>query len=185
MGGAASIRDPHFFDSPAAWLGRYNTGMSGAAEAVAREFVRAINRQDGQALAALMTEEHCFTDSLGNSVRGRAAMRAGWVGYFKMAPDYAIAVEESYGDEIGREAGPSTPSAAADSAQDDRLLSNGVVVLLGVAAGTYTKDGMLRAENRWETPVAIRARIEDGLVAEWRVYADNEPMRVKMRGAGA
>jgi hypothetical protein len=27
------------------------------------------------------------------------------------------------------------------------------------------------------TPAAFRALIEDGKVAEWRVYADNEPLR--------
>jgi hypothetical protein len=58
--------------------------------------------------------------------------------------------------------------------------------MLGVARGTYSPDGQLRAENRWETPAAWRALVEygpaeDGLVAEWRVYADNEPMRRLMR----
>ena len=38
----------------------------------------------------------------------------------------------------------------------------------------------LNPENRWQTPVAIRASVEDGLVAEWRVYADNEPIRKVM-----
>jgi len=52
-----------------------------------------------------------------------------------------------------------------------------------VAQGTYSPDGRLRAESRWETPAAFRAFVEDGLVAEWRVYADNEPLRQKMRKA--
>jgi uncharacterized protein (TIGR02246 family) len=133
--------------------------MSDSAESVARAFVRAINRQDAEGLAGLMTPEHRFVDSLGGGTGGRENMRAGWVGYFRMVPDYSIAVEECYSD------GP-------------------VVVMLGVARGTYSPDGELRAENRWETPAAWRAVVEDGLVAEWRVYADNEPMRRLMRGAG-
>ena len=57
-----------------------------------------------------------------------------------------------------------------------------VVVMLGVARGTYCPDGQrLREENRWETPAVLRAQVEDGLVMEWRVYADNEPMRELMR----
>jgi hypothetical protein len=52
--------------------------------------------------------------------------------------------------------------------------------MLGVAQGTYTMDGTLREENRWQTPVAVRAATEDGLLAEWRVSADNEPMRLIM-----
>lgn len=33
------------------------------------------------------------------------------------------------------------------------------------------------AENHWSTPVALRAFVENGEVAEWRVYSDNEPLR--------
>jgi hypothetical protein len=76
-----------------------------------------------------------------------------------MVPDYSIVVEETFWD------GP-------------------VVVMLGKARGTYSTDGELKAENRWETPAAWRAVVEGGLVAEWRVYADNEPMRKLMRQAG-
>lgn len=126
---------------------------------MALAFVRAINRQDAEALAVLMTPEHLFVDSLGNVIEGREKMRAGWAGYFRMVPDYSIAVEETICD------GP-------------------VVVMLGVAEGTYAPDGILRAENRWKTPVALRAQVEDGLVAEWRVYADNEPMRQCAKKSG-
>jgi uncharacterized protein (TIGR02246 family) len=133
--------------------------MNDSAESVAQAFVRAINRQDVEALAELMTEGHRFIDSLGTVVVGRETMRAGWAGYFRMVPDYSIAVEETFCD------GP-------------------VVVMLGVAQGTYAPDGQLREENRWKTPAAFRAFVEDGKVAEWRVYADNEPMRRLMRKAG-
>jgi uncharacterized protein (TIGR02246 family) len=130
--------------------------MNITAEAVAQAFVRAINRQDVDGLVALMAPEHRFVDSLGNPVVGREKMRAGWAGYFKMVPDYSIAVEEKFCD------GP-------------------VVVMLGVAEGTYSTDGTMNAENRWKTPAVIRAQVEDGLVAQWRVYADNEPLRERMR----
>jgi ketosteroid isomerase-like protein len=130
--------------------------MSDSAESVAQAFVRAINRQDVTGLADLMASEHRFVDSLGNVVEGREKMRAAWAGYFRMVPDYSIAVEESYSD------GP-------------------VALMLGVVEGTYAPNGDLRAEYRWKTPVALRARVEDGLVAEWRVYADNEPLRERIR----
>jgi limonene-1,2-epoxide hydrolase len=147
--------------------------MSDSAEGVARTFVEAINRQDMEGLAGLMTPGHRFVDSLENAVEGREKMRAAWVGYFGMVPDYEIVVEEIY---CG---GP-------------------IVVMLGKARGTYCPDEgshpwspnardqghpELKAENRWETPAAWRAVVVDGLVAEWRVYADNEPMRELMRRA--
>ena len=40
--------------------------------------------------------------------------------------------------------------------------------------GTY-------AATKWQTPAAWKARIRGPLVAEWRVYADNEPIRAIMR----
>ena len=58
------------------------------------KFLAAINDHDVEALAALMTTDHVFTDSLGNRVQGAASMQAGWRGYFAMCPDYAITVED-------------------------------------------------------------------------------------------
>ena len=133
-------------------------------ETVAQAFVRAINRQDVDRLAELMSPSHRFIDSLANITEGREQMRDAWGAYFRMVPDYAIAIEEYYPADPGKDADP-------------------VVIMLGIASGTYTHDGKLRAENRWQTPIAIRALIEDGLVAEWRVYADNEPMRKLMDAA--
>ena len=133
--------------------------MKDSAIAAAQAFVRAINLQDTEALAALMTPGHRFTDSHGNVVKGRATMRAGWAAYFRMVPDYALSIDEFYAK------GPT-------------------VVILGVAEGTYSADGAMKVENRWKTPVALRAAVEDGLIAEWQVYADNEPVREKMRLAG-
>jgi ketosteroid isomerase-like protein len=136
----------------------YKVGMKNSEESAAQAFVRAINRQDVEGLVALMAPEHRFVDSLGNVVEGREKMRAGWTTYFRMVPDYSIAIDETFHD------GP-------------------VVLMLGAAEGTYAPNGELKVENRWKTPAAIRAQVEDGLVTEWRVYADNEPIRRLMRKA--
>lgn len=125
------------------------------AETLAQAFVRAINRRDLDRLAELMTPAHSFIDSLGNVFEGRDRMRDGWAAYFGMVPDYSVAIEEYY---------PSDP----------------VVILIGVASGTWTPDGKLGGENRRQTPIAIRARIDDGLIAEWRIYAANDPVRKLM-----
>ena len=106
-----------------------------------------------------MTEDHVFIDSLGNRVTGRQQMQKGWEGYFGMVPDYAITIDESFA------AGP-------------------VVVMLGAAQGTYTPGGALKAENKWQTPAAWRAVVRGSSIAEWRVYADNEPIRRIMGQAG-
>jgi hypothetical protein len=103
-----------------------------------------------------MSPEHRFTDSLGNVFEGREQMRAGWAAYFRTVPDYSLAMEEFYVD-------------------------GQTVVMLGIAQGTYSADGTLKDDNRWKIPAAVRARVENGLIAEWQVYADNDPLRQKMR----
>jgi hypothetical protein len=68
----------------------------------------------------------------------------------------------------------------------DRILADGPhVVLLGMARGTYTSDGILRPYNAWSTPGAWRASIADALIDEWQVYADNDPIRRCMARASA
>jgi|ERR1700722_11195148 ketosteroid isomerase-like protein len=130
--------------------------MASSNESVAHAFADAISHQDVSALAELMTENHRFIDSLGNVVEGREKMRAGWAGYFRMVPDYTVTIDETYS-------------------------GGSVVVMIGSAQGTYSRDGKPAAEqsqaNRWRTPAVFRAVVKDGKIAEWRVYADNEPIR--------
>ncbi|MDE3197922.1 MAG: nuclear transport factor 2 family protein [Acidobacteriota bacterium] len=124
---------------------------------VALQFVDAINRQNTADLARLMSKSHVFVDSLGKTVEGRERMEAAWTAYFKTVPDYTLLVDETYSH------GP-------------------IVVMLGVARGTYTRDGRLLPENRWQTPAAWRATVQNGQVTEWRVYADNDPIRRLIAG---
>jgi ketosteroid isomerase-like protein len=134
-------------------------GMENSLESVAHAFVRAINRHNLEALADLMPEGHRFIDSRGNVIHGRDNVCAGWIEYFRMVHDYSIEVQETFTK------GP-------------------VVVMLGVAQGSYGVDGQLTKEDRWSTPASFRAFVEDDKVTEWRVYADNEPVRKRMRKQG-
>jgi ketosteroid isomerase-like protein len=128
-------------------------------ESAARAFAEAIGRHDPDALLALVSPSHCMIDALGSRLEGLENLRSAWMGYFRMVPDYEATVEETFS------CGPA-------------------VVLLGMARGTYTRDGQLRPENRWQTPLAVRAQVKDGLLEEWRIYADNEPMR-RLMASGA
>ncbi len=119
---------------------------------VIQRFVERINVADVEGVARLMTEDHRFVDSLGNVVNGREAMTKCWAAYFGMVPDYRLTADE--------------------------WLSEGpVVVMVGTAGGTFSPDGSLRPEHRWTTPACCRALVRGELVAEWRVFADNEPIR--------
>jgi len=124
----------------------------------ARSFVEAVNAHDPAAIVALSTADHRFIDSRGKQIAAEK-LAAAWQGYFRMVPDYRIAVT--------------------------RWIADGdTVVALGTASGTFTSDGTIRPENACSTPAAWRALIRDGKVAEWQVYADNEPIREIMRHGG-
>lgn len=115
------------------------------------EFMERINQRDAAKLAALMTDDHVFLDALGQAVRGRENTRAGWLGYYKMCPDYWVSHET--------------------------VFANGFqVAVFGEAGGTIGRDGKLLPENQWRIRAAWLAVVEDGLVKEWRVYADNKPV---------
>jgi hypothetical protein len=75
-------------------------------------------RHDMKALVALMTEDHCFVDGLGQTIRGRESMKQGGVGYFGWFPDYCIKI-------------------------DDIVCKGKVVGLFGAAHGTQSANGKL------------------------------------------
>jgi uncharacterized protein (TIGR02246 family) len=129
-----------------------------SAAAIVQAFIACINAHDADAIAAALTPDHVFIDSLGTRVTGRETMREGWRAYLRMVPDYCLIVTRVFSD-------------GAD------------VVVTGEARGTWSADGSLQATNAWVTPAACRARVEAGLIAEWQVYADNEPLRRCMRQA--
>jgi ketosteroid isomerase-like protein len=137
--------------------------MTQAAEPleIAMEFIKRINSGDVNALCELMTEGHIFQDALGKRFIGRETMRQGWTMYFRMVPDYKIRADEFF----------QTKNALA---------------IFGDASGTCAGDGKgnggsgTKSKSFWQVPAAWRAVVADGLIAEWRVYADNQPLRKLM-----
>ena len=126
---------------------------------VVRAFVDAINVHDVDAILSLTAPDHRLVDSLGN-VLAPEMLSSAWQGYFAMVPDYRIDVTHWLEDE-------------------EMLLA------AGKASGTLSVANTIKPENFWSTPAAWRAVVRDGKVAEWQVYADNEPIRRIMRLNGA
>ncbi len=119
-------------------------------EDVANEFVAAINQHNVEAICQLMTKDHTFIDSGGDIYSGidNDKMRQGWIGYYKMFPDYTIDISEVF-------------------------VSGNTVVLLGKASGTYTLDGSLKPDNHWQVPAAWKAVVVGEKIKVWQVFADN------------
>ena len=120
-------------------------------EDIVLKFVACINSHDPDRLAELMAEDHVFTDSLGQSIRGRENARSGWRGYYAFCPDYWVTHHELFS-------------------------RGGHVAVFGAAGGTITVDGKLSPEHQWRTPAAWLAVIDQGQIQQWRVYADNKPV---------
>src|ERR1700685_2712208 len=112
------------------WRGRLRIRMNPVETLLA--FFDAINGHDPDKLASLMTPDHAFIDSLGNSVRGREKMRAGWRGYYAFCPDYWVSHED--------------------------IFENGsLVAVFGAAGGTIAENGKLPQENKWRTSASWAA----------------------------
>jgi hypothetical protein len=140
---------------------------------VAMDFIKRINSGDVNSLCELMTEGHIFQDALGKRFMGRETMRQGWTQYFKMVADYQVHAEEFFQTDVrvaifgtasGRYVGPHGPGTKA---------GNGAPVQ-PAAEASVGPNGF------WEVPAAWRAVVQDGKIAEWRVYADNQPLRKLM-----
>ena len=138
---------------------------------VAMDFIKRINSGDLNSLCDLMTEGHIFQDALGKRFMGRETMRQGWTQYFKVVGDYQVHADEFFqtdqrvaifGTASGRYIGPGGTGTKS---------GNGGPVSAGSAEG---------GNGFWEVPAAWRAVVQDGKIAEWRVYADNQPLRKLM-----
>jgi ketosteroid isomerase-like protein len=124
---------------------------------VVMDFIKRINSGDVDAICELMTPDHIFQDALGERFIGKEKMREGWRMYFKLISDYQVHAEEFF-------------------------QTNDLLAVFGTASGIYSGNGAPATQNFWEVPAAWRAVVRDGLIAEWRVYADNQPLR-KLMGA--
>jgi hypothetical protein len=60
--------------------------------------------------------------------------------------------------------------------REDNFHNGDTVALFGRAGGTILVNGELLPENTWQIPAAWRAVVRDGLIREWRVYADHKPV---------
>lgn len=116
------------------------------AKSAVRELVDRINAQDAHGIVALCTADHAFIDSLGTKMSGADKLAMGWGWYFSMFPDYRIDIQS--------------------------LVAEGDLVLAcGYASATHAQS-----KEKWRISAAWRARVVDGLIAEWQVYADNKPV---------
>ena len=113
------------------------------------DFIASINCSNIDELFNLMSDDHMFIDSRGNTMVGKDNMKNAWIGYFDLFPDYKIEITDS-------------------------LQNDAIIVLLGYASGTYkTKDVNVDNNNHWKVPASWKAIVVDEKIKLWQVYADN------------
>jgi hypothetical protein len=101
---------------------------------VALDFIAGINTHDVAGLCDLMTEGHVFIDAAGTCFEGRENTRVGWQEFFRLFPDYRIAIETTAtGETVG---------------------------LFGTARGSYYDDltPRWRVAAAWKAVIPERAR---------------------------
>ncbi len=123
-------------------------GFTDMNKQIVQNFASAINEHSVNKLCLLMTEDHKFIDSQGNETMGKEKMRAGWIGYFQLFPDYKIEIT-------------------------DMFLSGNTVAAFGFAGGTYQGQSD-RKENYWHLPASWKAVIKNGKIDLWQVYVDSK-----------
>jgi ketosteroid isomerase-like protein len=115
---------------------------------IIHDFVSAINEHNVEKICSLMTDDHQFIDSQGNVALGKEKMRAGWIGYFQLFPDYKIEIT-------------------------DIFLDGNTIAAFGFASGTF--EGLSdRKENYWRLPASWKAVIKNNKIQLWQVYADSK-----------
>ena len=115
-------------------------------EAIALNFVAAINAADLTTLRELMTGDHTFTDARSLSFTGADKMIAGWQYFFQAFPNYRIHIDHTF-------------------TQANR------VALFGHAQGGWRIDGKILPGN-WRVNAAWLAEIADSKVHHWTVFCD-------------
>lgn len=120
--------------------------MSKTADEVVRNFIAAINTADLNALRALMTEDHTFTDARGNSFSGAEKMRIGWQHFFHAYPNYQISVKSTF-------------------AEENR------VALFGDASGGWRVNDVV-LPKRWTVSAAWLAEVKKEQISNWTVFCD-------------
>lgn len=112
-------------------------------------YVEAINSVNMDQIEKLMSEDHIFVDSGDSKTQGKENMIQGWVGYFKLFPDYQIEI--------------------IDITESDSLIG-----IFGYASGTYKglKDDI--NSNYYRTPAAWKVIVQDGKIKYWQVYCESK-----------
>ncbi|NOX17885.1 MAG: nuclear transport factor 2 family protein [Chlorobi bacterium] len=119
--------------------------MDASSKKIVKDFLRAVNDNNIQAMESLLAEKHAFIDSNENEIAGRAKVIKMWKRHFENVDAYSVAVDKMFGKE-------------------------GCVVFTGEVSG-FIRDKN-SAEKFWRLPLSWKVKIENGKITQWQVFED-------------
>jgi ketosteroid isomerase-like protein len=113
------------------------------------DFIAAINNGNIERMTELMSKDHIFIDAGDDKYTGKETMKEGWIGYFKMFPDYKIEV--------------------TDITENDSVIG-----VFGYASGTYKGLRNKMNSNYYRIPASWKAMVNRGKIGQWQVYCESK-----------
>lgn len=127
---------------------------------LAQRFIEAIDSRDFSELEKLMSADHVFSVN-DREFRGADELRSMWEGWWRITPDLKTELIEAH--EVG-----------------ERLF------VWMECSGSKVADPLTGAERdfAWSFPVAVFARVEDGLIAQWCECCDSTEVKAEANRPG-
>ncbi len=113
---------------------------------VVLDFVQQVNQNNAEGVAALLAPDHTFVDLAGDSEQGYERIAAGWRDYLTQFPQYQLYIRRIVRLPIG-------------------------VALIGQTTGSHLQIPDEQEFN--DEGVIWLARVENGLLKTWQLYADS------------
>ena len=138
---------------PTVYLGiNYKNPPQNENQKLVKDFIYYINEHDIDEMMTYLSDDHIMTDSSDVKIKGRKYLKVAWLDFFIHFPDYTIDADEI-------------------------ICERDMVAVYGKAKGTYWKEGELEEKNKFEVPASWQAKIKDGKISEWKVFADIQIVR--------
>ncbi len=123
--------------------------MDASSKKIVKDFLKAVNDNNIQAMESLLADNHIFIDSNENEIVGRAKVIKIWKHHFENVDAYSVKVDKMFG-------------------------KDGCVVFTGEVSG-FIRDKN-KADKFWSVPLAWKVKVNDGKILQWQVFENTQPI---------
>jgi limonene-1,2-epoxide hydrolase len=123
--------------------------MDASSKKIVKDFLKAVNDNNIQAMESLLAETHIFIDSNENEIAGRSKVIKMWKRHFEQVDAYSVKVDKMFSKE-------------------------GCVVFTGEVSGYIRDDNYV--DKFWSLPLAWKAKVENEKIKQWQVFENAQPV---------